>query len=103
MKLNVAKCTFRISSKKFLGFMVSNKGIEANPEKIEAPQNLEPPINLKELHTLTMIASLDKFISKCSDICQPFFKTLKKSRIFVWDEEYDKALADFKEYLSKSN
>ena len=36
MKLNPAKCAFRVSSKKFLGYMVSSRGIEANPEKIQA-------------------------------------------------------------------
>ena len=47
-----------------------------------------------------MIASLNKFISKCYDRCQPFFKTLKKFRVVIWDEECDRALADLKSYLS---
>ena len=49
MKLNASKCTFGVNVGKFLGFMVNHRGIEANPEKIEALQNLEPPINLKDL------------------------------------------------------
>ena len=81
--------------------MVDNRGIEANPEKIEALQNLKPPTSLKELQVLTvLIASLNRFISKCSDRCQPFFKALKKSKVFVWDEECDKALVDLKKYLN---
>ena len=57
MKLNVAKCTFGVSSGKFLGFMVNNRGIESNLEKIEALQNLKLPTNLKELQTLTGIVA----------------------------------------------
>ena len=49
MKLNAVKCTFGVSSGKFLGFMVNNRGIEANPEKIKTLQNLKPRTNLKEL------------------------------------------------------
>lgn len=101
MKLNTSKCTFEVSVSKFLGFIVNCRWIEANSKKIEALQNLKPPINLKELQTLTcMIASLNRFISKCSNRCQPFLKALKKSRVFILDEECDRALADLKSYLS---
>lgn len=54
--------------------MVNNKEIEANPEKIQALQDLKPLTNLKELQKLIgMAATLNRFISKCSDRCQPFF------------------------------
>jgi hypothetical protein len=43
MKLNPAKCAFRVASRKFLGFMVSQRGIEANPEKIQAILDMCPP------------------------------------------------------------
>ena len=43
MRLNPSKCAFRVSSGKFLGFMISHKGIEANPDKIQAILNMEPP------------------------------------------------------------
>ena len=43
MRLNPSKCAFRVSSRKFLGFMVSHRGIEANPDKIQAILNMEPP------------------------------------------------------------
>ena len=49
MKLNPSKCAFRVSSGKFLGFMVSQRGIEANPEKIQAILDMEPPKNIKEV------------------------------------------------------
>ena len=53
MKLNPSKCAFRIASRKFLGFMVSHKGIEANPEKIKAILDMQPPQSIKEVQSLT--------------------------------------------------
>ena len=49
MKLNPTKCTFRVSYWKFLGYMVSNKGIEANLEKIQAVLEMQSPRNMKQL------------------------------------------------------
>ena len=49
MKLNAAKCTFGVGSGKFLRFMVNNRGIQANPEKIQALLDVKSPTNLKEL------------------------------------------------------
>ena len=49
MKLNPSKCVFGVSSGKFLGFMVSQRGIEANPDKIQAILDMEPPKNIKEV------------------------------------------------------
>ena len=49
MKLNPSKCAFGVSSRKFLGFMVSRRGTEANPDKIQAILNMEPPRNVKEV------------------------------------------------------
>ena len=53
MKLNPNKCTFGVSSGKFLGFMVSHRGIEANPEKIKAILDMKPPQSIKEVQSLT--------------------------------------------------
>ena len=52
MKLDPSKCAFEVSSGKFLGFMVSQRGIEANPDKIQAILNVEPPKNIKEVQSL---------------------------------------------------
>ena len=49
MKLNPSKCAFGVASGKFLGFMVSHRGIEANAEKIKAILNMKPPQNIKEV------------------------------------------------------
>ena len=53
MKLNPNKCAFEVSLGKFLGFMVSHRRIEANPDKIQAILNIEPPRNVKEVQSLT--------------------------------------------------
>ena len=47
MRLNLTKCAFGVTSKKFLGFIISHRGIEANPEKIQAMLDLPPPHNIK--------------------------------------------------------
>ena len=86
MKLNPSKCAFGVSSGKFLGFMVSHRGIEANPNKIQAILDMEPPRNIKEIQSLTgQVTALNKFVSKATDKCLPFFKALKKA--FEWTDE----------------
>jgi ribonuclease HI len=99
MKLNPAKCAFGVASGKFLGFMVSQRGIEANPEKIQAVLDMHPPRTTKQLQQLTgRIAALNRFISRSTDKCLPFFKILRKA--FIWGEECEEAFERLKEYLS---
>ena len=77
MKLNPTKCTFGVASGKFLGFMVTQRGIEANPEKIKAILGMKHPSNKKEVQQLTgRVAALSRFISKSAERCLPFFKVL---------------------------
>ena len=78
MKLNPSKCAFGVASGKFLGFMVSQRGIEANPEKVQAILNMALSKTVKEVQKLTgRIEALNMFVSKAMDKCLPFFKTLK--------------------------
>ena len=49
MKLNPSKCAFGVASRKFLGFMVSQRGIEANPDKIQAVLNMKSLKNVKDV------------------------------------------------------
>ena len=80
MKLNPAKCAFGVSAGKFLGFKVNNRGIEINPDKIKVVLDMPSPSSIKEVQRLTgRIAALSRFVSKASDICQPFFQVLKKA------------------------
>ena len=99
MKLNPSKCTFGVSSGKFLGFMVSQRGIETNPDKIQAILNMEPPKNIKEVQSLTgRDTALNMFVSKATDKCLPFFKVLRKA--FEWMDGCQKAFQDLKDYLT---
>ena len=99
MKFNPAKCSFGVSAGKFLGFIVSNRGIEANPDKIKAVLDISPPSSIKEVQHLTgRIAALSRFVSKASDTCQPFFQVIKKA--FQWDTQCEEAFAALKTYLS---
>jgi hypothetical protein len=98
MKLNPAKCAFGVSSGKFLGFMVSQRGIEANPEKVSAVIDMQSPQTTKQLQQLTgRIAALNRFISRSTDKCLPFFKILRKA--FEWNSECEEAFGKLKEYL----
>ena len=83
MKLNLRKCTFRVTAGKFLRFMVSQRGIEANSDKIQAIMEMAPPRNVKEVQSLNeKIAALNRFVSRATDKCLPFFRMLKRS--FEW-------------------
>ena len=99
MKLNPSKCVFGVTAGKLLGFMVSQRGIEVNPEKVRAILKLEPPRTVKAVQSLSgKVAALNKFVSKATDKCLPFFQVLKKS--FEWTDECQKAFEDLKKYLS---
>ena len=101
LHLNASKCTFGVGSGKFLGHVVSRRGIEANPDQIAAFINLAEPINIKQVQRLTrMIAALGRFISRSADKCKPFFRLLGKRSRFVWDEECSTAFQAIKAYLS---
>ncbi|KAL0427216.1 UNVERIFIED_CONTAM: hypothetical protein Slati_2896400 [Sesamum latifolium] len=118
LKLNPRKCVFGVSGGRFLGFMVTQRGIEANPDKIKAIMDKGPPTSINEIQRLTeRIAVLSRFISKSTEKGLPFFKILRKvlgkpeasGRLVKWTielSEYDisylprttikaQALADF--------
>ncbi|KAL2236310.1 UNVERIFIED_CONTAM: Retrovirus-related Pol polyprotein from transposon [Sesamum indicum] len=100
MKLNPTKCIFGVGGGKFLGYMVSSRGIEANPEKIEAILQLKSPTSVKDVQKLTgKIASLNRFISKSADRNLHFFKVLRKAKEFKWTEESERAFQELKDYL----
>lgn len=98
MKLNLAKCVFGVGPGKFLGFVVNQRGIEANPEKIKALLEMKTPETIKDVQRLTRrVAALNRFVSIAIDKCLLFFKFLRKA--FKWDEECDKAFEKLKAYL----
>ena len=101
MKLNPSKCPFEVTSGKFLGFMVSQRGIEANPDKIQAILNMETPRNVKDVQSLIgRVATLNRFVSKATDKCLPFFRVLRKS--FEWTYECQQVFENLKAYLTST-
>ena len=99
MKLNPDKCAFRVTTGKFLGFMVSQRGIEANPNKIRIIIEMAPPRSVKEVQSLNgKVAALNKFMFRATDKCLPFFHMLKRS--FEWTAKCQQTFEELKTYLS---
>nr|ABA94864.1 retrotransposon protein, putative, unclassified [Oryza sativa Japonica Group] len=101
IKLNPDKCVFGVPAGKLLGFLVSARGIEANPEKIRAIERMRPPSKLRDVQCVTgCMAALSRFISRLGEKALPLFKLLKRSGPFTWTEEAERALTQLKAYLS---
>ena len=91
LRLKAEKCTIGVRAGKFLGYLITNRGIEVNPNQIEVVKHLRLPSNSKEVQVLIgMLAALNQFISKFSDHCRPFYQLLKKWKGFRWDDECEK-------------
>lgn len=85
MKLNPTKYFFGVASGKFLGFMVTQRGIEANPYQIRSVMNIPSPKCVRDVQRLAeRVAALSRFISRSSEHCHMFFSTLRKSKDFEW-------------------
>ncbi|XP_024200004.1 protein NYNRIN-like [Rosa chinensis] len=101
MRLNPTKCAFGVSSGQFLGHLVSKRGIEPNPEKVEAIVQMRDPETKEDIQVLTgRIAALSRFISRLTDRCKPFFRALKNKQANFWGPEQSEVLAKLKKYLS---
>jgi hypothetical protein len=100
LKLNPEKCVFGVKKGKFLGCLVSTKGIEANPSKIDAILRMEPPKSRKGAQRLTgRLASLNRFISRSAERNLPFFEVLKSAEVFQWGPTQQKSFKELKQYL----
>ena len=83
LRLNIEKCDFGVGAGKFLSYLITDWGIEVNPNQIDAMKCLKPPSNPKEVQKLTeMLAALNRFISRFADRYQPFYQLLKKLKGF---------------------
>ena len=91
-KLNPSKCIFGVPSSILLGYIVSARGIEPNPDKVSAITNMKRPTCVKDIQKLIgCMAALSHFISCLGEKRLPFFKLLKASEHFSWSEEEDSA------------
>src|SRR3954471_8890079 len=103
MKLNPAKCIFGVPAGKLLGYIVYERGIEANPEKIKAIMTLQKSASIKGVQRITgCVAALSWFISRLGETAIPMYRLLRKSDNFVWDNEADEALESLKKQLTQT-
>lgn len=81
--------------------MVTERGIEVNPDQVKAIHDMKPPRNVKEVQTLTgRIAALSRFLSRAAETSYPFFKVLRKGSDFTWGAECEMAFKQLKEVLN---
>ena len=100
-KLNPEKCVFGVPSGKLLGFIVSHRGIEVNPEKLKDILRMNSPSKLRDVQKLTgCMAALSRFVSRLGERAMPFYKLLKKQDKFQWTPEAQQALDKLKEFLT---
>ena len=86
---------------KFLGFMLTERGIEANPDKCAAIISMRNPTSVKEVQQLTgRMAALSRFVSAGGEKGHPYFQCLKKNSRFAWIDECEAAFLKLKEYLA---
>jgi len=101
LKLNPEKCVFGVEAGKFLGFMLTKRGIEVNPDKCAAIIALRSPTSVKEVQQLTgRMAALSRFVSAGGEKGHPYFQCLKRNSRFAWTDECEAAFLKLKEYLA---
>ncbi|KFK32028.1 hypothetical protein AALP_AA6G190900 [Arabis alpina] len=100
-QLNPTKCRFAVTSGEFLGYLVTHRGIEANPKQIVALIQMASPRNKREVQRLTRrVAALNRFISRSTDKCLPFYNKLRGNKQFEWSDKCEDAFRQLKEYLA---
>nr|KYP54556.1 Retrovirus-related Pol polyprotein from transposon 412 family [Cajanus cajan] len=101
MRLNLEKCTFGVKGGKFLGFMLSTRGIEVNRDKCQAVLDMRSPSNLKKLQRLSgRFVALSRFLPRLADKINPMTKLLRKSSAFLWNEACEEAFIVLKTTLA---
>ena len=102
LRLNPNKCTFGVRSGKLLGFIVSSKGIEVDPAKVKAIQEMPIPRTEKQVRGfLGRLNYIARFIAHMTPTCVPIFKLLKKDQVERWNDKCQLAFDKIKEYLQK--
>src|SRR3954468_12446767 len=103
IKLNPKKCFFGVPGGQVLGYLISARGIEANPEKIKAVIDTAPTSNLKQIQQLVgRVAALNRFIARLGEKALPFYALMRKPGKFEWTTEAQTAFDQLKRVLSTS-
>jgi hypothetical protein len=102
LKLNSTKCSFGVLAGQLLGFLVSARGMEENPEKIQAILTMGKPTKLHDVQKLAgRVSTLSRFVARLEEKALPFYALMKKSDDkFEWTGEADVAFAQLKKVLS---
>jgi len=101
MRLNPGKCAFSVEGGKFLGFMLTHRGIEVNLEKCKAITEMRSPSGLKEIQRLVgRLTSLSRFVPKFVERTRPIIKLLKKTTKFEWTDECEQNFLQLKTFLA---
>ena len=101
LKLNPEKCVFGVEAGNFLGFMLTERGIEANPDKCAAIIAMRSPTSVKEVQQLTeRMVALSRFVSAGGEKGHPYFQFLKRNSRFAWTDKCEAAFLKLKEYLA---
>ncbi|XP_057730374.1 uncharacterized protein LOC130945689 [Arachis stenosperma] len=101
MRLNPLKCAFSMEAGKFLGFMITQRGVEANPEKCQAILHMKSPGCIKDVQRLVgRLTSLSRFLGASATKALPFFNLMKKGMAFEWTPACEEAFRHFKEILA---
>lgn len=88
LRLNLEKCVFGVNLGKILGYIVSNRGIEANRTKVKAIMQMQSPQSAKDVQRLIgRMVALNRFISWSTEQSLPFLRTLQETKDFVWGLE----------------
>jgi hypothetical protein len=103
IKLNPKKCSFGVPTGQLLGYLISKRGIEGNPEKIQAIINMQPLKTLRHVQQLAgRLVALSRFIRKLGEKALPFYRLFRKTDKFTWTAEVQAAFDDLKHRLSTS-
>jgi len=101
LRLNLDKCVFGVDRGKFLGFMLTQRGIEANPEKCKAIIKMRSPATIKEVQRLIgRLTAISRFLPKLAEQTQPIVQLLKKSTRFTWTDDCEQIFQKLKTTLT---
>ena len=100
LRLNPKKCSFGVTSGKLLGHIVSERGIEVDPEKTKAILDMPAPRTEKDIRGFFgRLQYISRFIARLTDICEPIFRLLRKNQPTVWNDDGQCAFEKIKECL----
>ena len=101
LRLNTGKCVFSVDRGKVLGFMLTQRGIEANPEKCKAIIEMRSPTTIKEVQRLIgRLTAISCFLPKLAEQTQPIIQLLNKSTRFTWTDDWEQIFQKLKTTLT---